>query len=55
MDFHVLSTHGRNADDTSPLQLISAEQLAHYQAMERAVLAFLAALGSVGPLPESPP
>lgn len=34
--FHILSTIHKDADDTSPLQFISAEQLAYYRALEAA-------------------
>lgn len=34
MDFHVLSVHTRDGNDGTPLQLISVEQLEHYQAAE---------------------
>lgn len=40
MDFHVLTTH-RGVDDETPLQLISAEQLAYYQQVEAAYLGLL--------------
>lgn len=38
-DVHVMSTH-RGQDDETPLQLISTKQLAHYVALERAVITF---------------
>lgn len=40
MDFHILTTHTARRDDTSPLQLISAELLAHYRNMERIAMKY---------------
>lgn len=40
MDFHVFTTH-RGVDDETPLQLISAHQLAYYKQVEAAYLGLL--------------
>jgi hypothetical protein len=37
MDFHVFTTHQRR-DDSTPLQLISAELLAYYRSLEASAL-----------------
>jgi len=34
MDFHILSTHQRGSDDDTPLQMVSAEQVAYWQRIE---------------------
>jgi hypothetical protein len=34
MDFHIFTTNNQGRDDQSPLQLISAELLAHYRRIE---------------------
>jgi hypothetical protein len=47
MDFHVLSVHTRDGDDGTPLQFISAEQLAYFKALEAALVVLLAALGAL--------
>lgn len=49
MDFHVLSVHTRDGDDGTPLQMISAEQLAYFKALEAALVVLLAALGALLP------
>lgn len=41
---HILSVHSGQGDDT-PLQMISAQQLAHYRSIEAAHRSLLARLG----------
>lgn len=40
-DAVIVSTHTSGPDDTTPLQLISADLLAYYQRLDRAVRMFL--------------
>jgi hypothetical protein len=42
MDFHVLTTHTRDGDDGTPLQLISVAQLDHYRRCEAELAAIKA-------------
>src|SRR4051812_23300537 len=46
---HIMTTSSRGSDDTSPLQLISAEQLSYYRSLETVVLAFADSLGALVP------
>jgi hypothetical protein len=55
MDFHILSTHQRNSDDDTPLQMVSAEQVAYWQRIEAEYLRLLEQLAeAVEPAPASP-
>lgn len=42
--FHIFTTYTTGFDDGSPMQLVSGERLAYYQALEAAALAFVAAV-----------
>lgn len=54
MEFHVFTTHRGPVDET-PLQMISAQQLAYYQRMEAAYLGLLQRLAEpVGAAPAPP-
>lgn len=46
MDFHVLTTHTRDGDDGTPLQLISAERLAYLIKLEAAARQLAALLAA---------
>jgi hypothetical protein len=54
MDFHVLSTHCRDSADTSPLQFISAEQLAYLQLVEAAAQVLVAVLSTAPAMHDAP-
>jgi hypothetical protein len=41
MDFHIISTHQQNKDDTTPLQLVSAAQVAYWKKIEANYLELL--------------
>ena len=45
--FHVMTTRHKDEADTSPLQFVSAEQLAYYRALEAALVALVVALGAL--------
>jgi hypothetical protein len=47
MDFHILSTHQRNSDDATPLQMVSAEQVAYWQRIETEYLRLLEQLAEI--------
>lgn len=54
MDFHILTTHRGPVDET-PLQMISAHQLAYYQRVEAAYLGLLQRLAEpAGEVPDPP-
>lgn len=53
MDFHILSTHQRTPDDWTPMQMVSAEQVAYWKQVEADYLALLAKLAE--PVTAAPP
>jgi hypothetical protein len=47
IEFHVFTTHTASADDSSPLELISAGELARYRAIEQSYAELCAAVASL--------
>jgi hypothetical protein len=46
---HIMTMTRKDDADSSPMQFVSAEQLAYYRALETALVAMLAALGALAP------
>lgn len=46
---HIMTLTRKDETDSSPMQFVSADQLAYYRALEAALVALLAALGALAP------